>query len=42
LEVLTDGDTNLWQQAKFLCNEGKRIVQEHRVQQALEKMEKAV
>jgi (p)ppGpp synthase/HD superfamily hydrolase len=42
LEVLTDGDTNLWQQAKFLCNEGKRIVQEYRVQQALEKMEKAV
>lgn len=41
LEVLTDGDTNLWQQAKFMCIESKRIVQENRVQQALEKMEKA-
>jgi (p)ppGpp synthase/HD superfamily hydrolase len=38
LEVLTGGDTNLWQQAQQLCQEGKRIVQEHRVQQALEKM----
>jgi (p)ppGpp synthase/HD superfamily hydrolase len=33
------GDPVLWKQAHTLCKEGKRIVQEHRVQQALEKME---
>jgi (p)ppGpp synthase/HD superfamily hydrolase len=33
------GDPELWKQAHQLCTEGKRIVQEHRVQQALEKME---
>jgi (p)ppGpp synthase/HD superfamily hydrolase len=35
------GDPELWKQAHQLCTEGKRIVQEHRVQQALEKMEKS-
>jgi (p)ppGpp synthase/HD superfamily hydrolase len=35
------GDPVLWRQAHALCKEGKRIVQEHRVQQALEKMEKS-
>ena len=35
------GDSELWKQAHQLCKEGKRIVQENRVQQALEKMEKS-
>jgi len=43
LEVLQHGgDPVLLERARRICNEGKRIVQEHRVQQALEKMEKAV
>jgi (p)ppGpp synthase/HD superfamily hydrolase len=33
------GDPVLWKQAHALCKEGKRIVEEHRVQQALKKME---
>jgi hypothetical protein len=33
------GDPVLWKQAHALCKEGKRIVEEHRVQKALKKME---